>query len=136
MHRLCLPPAGGPAARIYNRGMRPFLLMIPAAALWAASALAQAPAAPAAATPAAVALRESLQGPANPRLEFIRHEDASSRIDEVRYGGETQRVVVTPKSGAPEYEIQTLPLSGVRRTEAREGLGAAGAPRVWNVLRF
>ena len=113
--------------------MRLSLLMISAAALGAASALAQAPVPPTASPGAA---REPLQGPANPRLEFIRHEDAATRIDEVRYGGETQRVVVTPKSGAPEYEIQTLPLSGVNRTEAREGLGASGAPRVWNVLRF
>jgi hypothetical protein len=110
--------------------MRLSLLMIPVAALAAASALAQAPA------PSPAASREPLQGPANPRLEFIRHEDASSRIDEVRYGGETQRIVITPKSGAPEYEIQALPLSGVNRSEAREGLGGAGSLRVWNILRF
>jgi hypothetical protein len=112
--------------------MRLSLLTIPAMALGAAASLAQAPAP--GADPGTA--RAPLQGPANPRLEFIRHEDTLNRIDEVRYGGETQRVVVTPKSGAPEYEIQTLPLSGVNRTEPREGLGAAGAPRVWNILRF
>jgi len=44
--------------------------------------------------------------------ERIRVEDAGSRIDELRVGGETKSIVVQPKGGMPAYEIQ--PGSGER----------------------
>ncbi|MES2484317.1 MAG: hypothetical protein V4609_20190 [Pseudomonadota bacterium] len=109
------------------------LLLIPALALWAGAACAQAPAA----APRPPALeRQPLEGRTNQKIEYIRHEDAGSRIDEVRHGGEVERVTVQPKAGVPAYEIQTHPLSGTRRGDPREGLSGAGAPRAWNVLRF
>jgi hypothetical protein len=53
------------------------------------------------------------------RTERIQIEDAGSRIDELRVGGETRSITVQPKGGAPRYQIQ--PTSGERS---------------WNVLAF
>jgi hypothetical protein len=53
------------------------------------------------------------------RTERILVEDAGSRIDELRVGGETRSITVQPKGGAPAYQIQ--PVSGARS---------------WNVLAF
>ena len=46
------------------------------------------------------------------RAERIHVEDAGSRIDELRVGGETKSIVVQPKGGMPAYQIQ--PVSGER----------------------
>jgi hypothetical protein len=46
------------------------------------------------------------------RIERIHLEDAGSRIDELRVGGETQSIDVQPKGGMPPYQIQ--PASGER----------------------
>lgn len=80
--------------------------------------------------------REQLDGRRNQKVERIRHEDAGSRIDEVRYGGQTQSIVVQPKADVPEYEVQPAPLSRARQGESREGLSSTGGQRYWNVLRF
>ncbi len=48
---------------------------------------------------------ESGQGRFEQRTEQIRHEDAGSRIDELRIGGETRQITVKPKGDAPAYEI-------------------------------
>ncbi len=61
---------------------------------------------------------EQLEGPENQRIERIRIEDNATRIDELRYGGQTQRIAVQPKSGLPEYQVQP------------------GGTRVWNLLNF
>lgn len=46
------------------------------------------------------------------RTERIRIEDAGSRIDELRIGGETKTITVQPKGGMPAYDVQ--PQSGER----------------------
>lgn len=61
------------------------------------------------------------------RIETIRHEDAGSRVDELRSGGETQRITVQPKAAVPAYEVQP---AGAHNREA--GPGAAGR-RVWKI---
>lgn len=61
---------------------------------------------------------EQPDGRKNQKVERITHEDAGSRIDELRYGGQTQSIVVQPKANVPAYEIQP------------------GGQRVWNVLKF
>jgi hypothetical protein len=55
----------------------------------------------------------------NQKIERIRLEDSGSRIDELRVGGETQSITVTPKAKVPAYQIR--PKDG---------------QRVWNVLGF
>lgn len=71
----------------------------------------------------------------NQKIERIRTEDAGSRIDEVRVGGETQSTTVQPKAPVPAYEIQPDDLARTRPGDSREGM-AQRRQRVWNVLDF
>jgi len=72
----------------------------------------------------------------NQRTEVIEHEDAGSRINEVRVGGQTQSITVQPKVGdMPAYEVQHS--DGVRnRPGSRNGSESTTGPRVWNVMKF
>ncbi|PWW47638.1 hypothetical protein [Melaminivora alkalimesophila] len=110
-------------------------------ALAAGPALAQSQVPPAAPPPDAALTpseqREPLEGRRNQRVQRIVVEDAGSRVDELRVGGQTQVITVQPKTGAalPAYEVRAH--DGAR---ARPGnLDAADtikAPRVWNLGRF
>ncbi|MBG9390371.1 hypothetical protein [Caenimonas aquaedulcis] len=89
------------------------------------AALAQAQTAPAGpATAAAVPPPALVQDPTpadgrrNQRVERIHVEDSRVVIDETRYAGQTEKIRVKPKNGAPAYEVQP------------------GGARVWNVLDF
>jgi len=42
------------------------------------------------------------------RAEQITHEDAGSRIDELRVGGETRHIDVQTKTTLPPYRVQPL----------------------------
>lgn len=70
------------------------------------------------------------------RIERIQIEDAGARIDELRVGGETQSIVVSPKGGMPAYEV--LPGGSNRNlTRGERGNAAAnGGTRVWKLLDF
>jgi hypothetical protein len=69
-------------------------------------------------------------------VQRIRTEDAGTRIDEVRVGGETQSITVQPKIGTkvPPYEVKPADSSkgSAPSTPSNETVG----PRVWNVLKF
>lgn len=113
--------------------MRSQLLFV-GALLCACVASAQAPATGATPPPAALT-REPLPGRTNQKVERIEHEDAGSRIEERRYGGQTERITVQPKNGMPEYEVQPDASTG-RPADTRDGPASAGGQRRWNVLRF
>jgi hypothetical protein len=68
--------------------------------------------------------------------ERIRTEDAGSRIDEVRVGGETQSITVQPKTGTdvPAYEVR--PSDNTKGSAPGSASGGATGSRVWNVLKF
>jgi hypothetical protein len=70
------------------------------------------------------------------RIERIRVEDAGSRIDELRFGGETRSITVSPKGNMPSYEV--LPASANRGPSAgeRNSASASGGTRVWKILGF
>ena len=115
------------------------LLLAGAAAVVAgAPALAQTAAtAPAASSPPAVqpGTNPSSRRP-DAAIQRIRTEDAGSRIDEVRVGGETQSITVQPKADVPAYEVlPTDSTKGGGTAPSRSGVGATGS-RVWNVLKF
>lgn len=79
---------------------------------------------------------EQLGGRTNQRTERIQIEDAGSRVDELRVGGQTQTITVQPKAGnLPVYEVQS-PDGGRNRSGSNSGAETTTAPRVWNVLRF
>ena len=74
--------------------------------------------------------------PPDKTIERIRTEDAGTRIDEVRVGGETQSITVQPKVGdkMPAYEVKP---SDTRRGGAPSpSTGDTTGSRVWNVLKF
>ncbi len=107
------------ASRLSALGLTLASLMV-APAIWA-----QAPAnAQGTTRPSEPALEP---GRGNQTIERIRTEDAGSRIDELRVGGQTQSIVVQPKGDMPAYEVRPM--------DVRPGSGQGGA-RVWNFLRF
>ncbi len=86
------------------------------ALLACAAAHAQAPSA-AAGTPPVVRDAQAA-GRTSQRIERVRIEDAGARVDELRYGGETQSITVQPKTDLPEYQLRS------------------DGARVWNVFKF
>ena len=106
------------------------LLLALATLFGATLSFAQAPAgAPAAATPPASTRPDQA-------IERIRTEDAGSRIDEVRVGGETQNITVQPKTGgnAPAYEVK--PPDSARGNAPSRSTGDTHGSRVWNIFKF
>ncbi len=91
----------------YNQAMRSallFALTLSCASLcWAQPAVT----APAPQLPAS-----SSAGAIEKRTEHIHIEDAGSRIDELRVGGETRSIHVQPKGDMPAYQV--APASGER----------------------
>jgi hypothetical protein len=96
------------------------------------AAWAQAPAAP-----PAQAEPPAAGGRPERRIERITVEDGGSRVDEVRYGGQTQSITVQPKVGttAP-YDIS--PTDGARQKPAPRdgGTGPDAGQRTWRVMGF
>ena len=132
---------------LYNRAMRlvsfPVFLLLPLA-LAGGSALAQNtsqnPAQPNESVREQLSQPEQTGAPSkaagrlNQTSERILVEDAGSRIDELRVGGQTQSITVQPKVGnLPEYEVQ--PSDGVRN-RPRNGAETDTGSRVWNLKKF
>ncbi len=125
----------------YNPVMRaiPTSLIASALALVLATAHAQTPPPAQEPTPAAASESESGKKPEandkyNQKAEYIHVEDAGSRIDEVRIGGQTQSIHVQPKVGnMPGYEVK--PTDGARSRP--DGFGdTQNKKRVWNIGNF
>jgi hypothetical protein len=121
----------------------PILLLSLSTAWGQATITAPAPtaAAPATAAPATApaTLERAQPAPgsrADQRIEHIQVEDKSVRIDELRYGGETQNITVQPTNGMPAYEI--VPANGARSRPQGERDSASGnsGQRVWKLFNF
>lgn len=96
--------------------------------------MAQAPA-PVAAPPARVeAPAAAPSGRPDQAIQRIRTEDAGTRIDELRVGGETQQILVQPKTGGAAYEVK--PAEGARGSAPGSTSNDTNGSRVWNVLKF
>ena len=108
------------------------LLIAVTAALPLAVALAQTRAPQPAPAPESTAPAGG--GRAEQKIQRIHTEDAGSRIDELRVGGETQKITVQPKTRVPAYEVK--PAEGARGTPPASGSGDTNGSRVWNVLKF
>lgn len=65
-----------------------------------------------------------------PKVERITHEDAGSRIEELRIGGQTRRIDVHTKSALPSYQVQ--PIDPAQTDPATSGEGRSS----WRVLQF
>jgi hypothetical protein len=114
-----------------NHVFRP-LIAAAFAALPLAAALAQAPAQDAA--PAAKTEAPAPSGRPDQKIQRIRTEDAGTRIDELRVGGETQQITVQPKTGGAAYEVK--PAEGARGAAPAAANSDTNGSRVWNVLKF
>ena len=73
-------------------------------------------------------------GKTEQKIENIRHEDAGSRIDELRVGGETKSITVKPKGDMPAYELGTE--GGNRNPTATDPESGKGGARGWNIFKF
>ena len=113
--------------------------LLAATCLASAAAFAQAPTptpAPAGNPNAPVVREDPVQRDGRTqRIENIRIEDAGSRVDEVRTGGETKSITVQPKVAVPPYEVQPADRSGTGANSGETAPGGAGR-RVWKVLNF
>lgn len=69
------------------------------------------------------------------RAERITHEDKLTRIDELRVGGQTQRINVQPKNGAPAYEIAPVRSAEPPGQGASERTGNSGKSS-WRIFNF
>ncbi|WP_157667617.1 hypothetical protein [Comamonas serinivorans] len=67
------------------------------------------------------------------RIEQITVEDAGSRVDELREGGETRKITVQPKADVPAYDVRP-PDSGAG-SRRNDGSGNAGE-RSWKLFQF
>jgi hypothetical protein len=118
--------------------MRPNLpaLLLPAL-LGTLSALAALAAAPASAqvAPAADAPRSPATSAPGDRIERITNEDALTRIQELRVGGQTQSIDVAPKNGAPAYQIAPQPAGALPGETGGKPTGNAGRSS-WRLLNF
>ena len=134
----------------YNAGMTYLLSSSPRTVIIAAllalplatACFAQvvAPAAGPLVAPAQVALPEDATPAPSSRpdkaVQRIRTEDAGTRIDEVRVGGETQSITVQPKTGSkmPAYEVK--PSDATKGSAPSPSTRDTNGARVWNVLKF
>jgi len=88
------------------------------------------------ATPRIEAAPPTASGRPDKAVQRIRIEDAGTRIDEVRVGGETQSITVQPKTGnkLPPYEVK--PSGSTKGGAASTSSNETNGPRVWSVLKF
>jgi hypothetical protein len=116
------------------------LYVLPLILFAASSGWAQAPApatAPAPQAAASAPAGTSTPGSArDQKIERITVEDQGARIDETRYGGETQTITVQPANGMPAYEVK--PSNGLRSQSHNDRdtpASSAGRP-AWKLLDF
>ncbi|UUZ75122.1 hypothetical protein LP414_24455 [Polaromonas sp. P1(28)-13] len=114
---------------------RPLLVAVFAVLpLVAAVAQTQAPAQASRAAETAKTDSPTSAGRKNQAIQRIRTEDAGSRIDELRVGGETKQITVQPKTNVPAYEVK--PAEGARGSAPAATNNDTNGSRVWNVLKF
>ncbi|MGE4328913.1 hypothetical protein [Diaphorobacter sp.] len=79
----------------------------------------------------------TLEDRRNQRAERIVVEDAGSRVQELRVGGQTQSITVQPKTGTPvpAYEVRANDGARARPGNFNES-DTVTAPRVWNLRAF
>ena len=64
------------------------------------------------------------------KVERITHEDAGSRIEELRIGGQTRRIEVQTRTTLPPYQVQ--PLDAAPQDQAQPAAGKSS----WRLVNF
>lgn len=104
------------------------IVVLTSAAAWAQPSSEQAANTPEAAS----ASGNAAPSRQNQRIERIREEDAGSRVDELRVGGQTQSINVQPKAGnMPAYEVK--PGNAGKDGINQSGSDGTNGRRVWNL---
>ena len=85
--------------------------------------------------PAPDAPRSAATSAPGDRIERITNEDALTKIQELRVGGQTQSIDVTPKNGAPAYQIAPQPAGALPGETGGKPTGNAGRSS-WRLLNF
>jgi hypothetical protein len=67
-------------------------------------------------------------------IERLQLRDGGSQVDELRVGGETRSITVTPAGGALPYQL--VPAAGANSSASARDSSAPASQRVWNVLSF
>jgi hypothetical protein len=91
---------------------RPTTLLLALLLCAAPAAWSQGTSASASAKSSTTPVTDAAAGGPELRTERIRLEDDSARIDELRIGGQTRSISVTPKGGMPAYDV--APKTGER----------------------
>jgi hypothetical protein len=146
--RVCVSPQQPPDAKHstspkINRMNKPLfpasLRVLLMGALVCAAGMAQAQDKPPAAAPvlpppaaAPDAAGQNLLDRKTQKVEHLSFEDKGNRVDEVRSGGQTQRITVQPKNGLPAYEVQP---ASPGSANPGAGIGQTGS-RVWHIRQF
>ena len=80
---------------------------------------------------------QQAEGRHNQRVEHIVVEDAGSRVQELRVGGQTQSITVQPKTGTPlpAYEVRSNDGARARPGNFNESDTVWGGG-VWNLRNF
>ena len=79
--------------------------------------------------------KDRAEGRRNQKIENIHIEDRGASIDELRVGGQTQSITVTPKNNAPAYNV--MPGEEDRQTQGKPDSSPADTQRVWwNIFKF
>lgn len=139
-----MPNAPCKQAATYNAGMNKNLLSLSTLSLWLAlggvahAQEQQTPPAPAAvateATPAEADKNTHLAAPQ--RSVRTHQQDAGSRIEELKVGGETQTITVQPSGTAPAYQVRPSNNHSLRQEEGHRAGSGTNGPRVWNLMEF
>lgn len=70
--------------------------------------------------------------PIEQKAERITHEDAGSRIEELRVGGQTRHIEVQSNTALPPYRVQPI---DANRPVDNHGAGTNGQSS-WRILKF
>jgi len=120
------------------RAVHSFLLLALASASALAQDISQNPQQPNTGERTKLLINEQkTDGRREQRVERIVIEDAGSRVDELRVGGQTQSITVQPKTGTPMPAYQVQSNDGARaRPGSFNDADSVTAPRVWNLRKF
>lgn len=69
------------------------------------------------------------------KIERMRQEDALTRIDEVRVGGQTQSIDVQPKADVPAYQVAPIAGGSAGPAQLSSPPSAQGV-RTWKIFSF
>jgi len=75
-------------------------------------------------------------GRRNQKIERIHIEDRNATVDELRVGGETQNITVTPKNNAPAYQVMPNDDRSRNQGQSDQSPGESGSRVWWNVFKF